>query len=304
MGEIALQLVFEFKLMKGIILAGGSGTRLYPLTKSVSKQLLPVYDKPLIYYPLSTLMLAGIRDIVIISTPKDTPLFEVLLGDGSQWGINLCYAIQPQPRGLAEAFLIARDFIDGHSCAMILGDNIFYGDELIRLLQNTTKYNDGATIFAYPVSDPKSYGVIEIGPNGKVLSLEEKPEQPKSRYAVTGLYFYDNKVVDIASEIVPSWRGELEITDVNKHYLVMDKLRVEIFGRGVAWLDAGTPESLLQAGLFVETIETRQGLKIACPEEIAFRMKWIDAQAIEKISHLLKNSKYGQYLSNLLHDNL
>ncbi|MCL2872339.1 MAG: glucose-1-phosphate thymidylyltransferase RfbA [Betaproteobacteria bacterium] len=285
---------------KGIILAGGSGTRLYPVTQVVSKQLLPVYDKPMIYYPLSVLMLAGIRDILVISTPEDTPRFRQLLGDGNAWGLNFSYAVQPSPDGLAQAFIIGRDFIDGGSSALVLGDNIFYGHDLFTQLQRANAQRDGATVFTYPVSDPERYGVAEFDAQGKVISLEEKPKVPKSRYAVTGLYFYDARVCDIAAKLKPSARGELEITDVNRAYLASGDLRCELMGRGMAWLDTGTHESLLEAAQYIETIERRQGLKIACPEEIAYRQRWIDEAQLRALGNAMAKNSYGQYLLRLL----
>jgi len=288
--------------MKGIILAGGSGTRLHPVTQAVSKQLLPVYDKPMIYYPLSVLMLAGIRDILIISTPTDTPRFEQLLGDGSQWGLSLQYKVQPSPDGLAQAFLIGKEFLAGEGCCLVLGDNIFYGHDFSKTLQAASARTSGATVFAYPVLDPERYGVVEFDAQGKAISLEEKPLKPKSRYAVTGVYFYDAQVVQVAEQMKPSPRGELEITDVNRWYMERGELRTELLGRGMAWLDTGTHDSLLEAANFIQTIERRQGLKVACPEEIAYRLGYINEEQLKALAGKIAKSTYGQYLLRLLED--
>jgi len=290
--------------MKGIILAGGSGTRLYPVTQVVSKQLLPVYDKPMVYYPLSTLMLAGVRDILVISTPQDTPRFAELLGDGSRWGLRLSYAVQPRPEGIAQAFIVGREFIGRDAVTLVLGDNIFYGHDLTELLQRAAVRSRGASIFAYPVRDPERYGVVEFDGSGRAISIEEKPARPKSRYAVVGLYFYDNRVVEIASRLEPSPRGELEITEVNRVYLERGELEVMPMGRGMAWLDTGTHETLLEAAHFIETIERRQGLKIACPEEIAYRMGYIGADELRRLAEPLARNGYGQYLLRVLAEKL
>lgn len=285
---------------KGIILAGGSGTRLYPVTQAVSKQLMPVYDKPMVYYPLTTLMLAGIRDVLLISTPQDTPRFADLLKDGKQWGMNIQYAVQPHPDGLAQAFIIGKDFINEDPSALVLGDNLFYGHDLVKLLSNANAQSTGASVFAYHVQDPERYGVVDFDAQQRALSIEEKPKVPKSNFAVTGLYFYDNQVCDIARDIQPSDRGELEITDVNKRYLAQNQLNVEIMGRGYAWLDTGTHDSLLEAAGFIATLQKRQGLMVACPEEIAFHQNWITAEDLLRLAHPLSKNGYGQYLLNLL----
>ncbi len=287
---------------RGIILAGGSGTRLYPVTQAVSKQLMPVYDKPMVYYPLTTLMLAGIRDVLLISTPHDTPRFAELLGDGTRWGMNIQYAVQPNPDGLAQAFIIGRDFVGNNPSALVLGDNIFYGHDLVKLLANANERDSGASVFAYHVTDPERYGVVDFDADRRAVSIEEKPIQPKSNYAVTGLYFYDQQVCDIAADIKPSARGELEITDVNKRYLEQERLNVEIMGRGYAWLDTGTHDSLLEAASFIATLQKRQGLQVACPEEIALRQGWISAEQLEHQAQPMLKNGYGQYLLRLLHE--
>ena len=289
---------------KGIVLAGGSGTRLYPVTQSICKQLLPVYDKPMIYYPLATMMLAGMRDICIISTPQDTPRLEQLLGDGSKWGLNLQYIVQDKPEGIAQAFTLGADFIGDDDCALVLGDNVYYGHDLADMIRDADNNKEGATVFAYPVSDPERYGVVAFDENGKALSIEEKPTKPKSRYAITGLYFYDNQVVEIARNLKPSARGELEITDVNQAYLDNGKLNVQVMGRGMAWLDTGTHDSLLDASMFIQTLEQRQGLKVMCPEEIAFRMGYIDAEQLEQLAQPLLKSGYGKYLLNIINETI
>ncbi|AFI83920.1 glucose-1-phosphate thymidylyltransferase [Methylophaga nitratireducenticrescens] len=289
---------------KGIVLAGGSGTRLYPVTQSICKQLLPVYDKPMIYYPLATMMLAGMRDICIISTPQDTPRLEQLLGDGSKWGLNLHYIVQDKPEGIAQAFTLGADFIGDDDCALVLGDNVYYGHDLADMMRDADNNKEGATVFAYPVSDPERYGVVAFDENGKALSIEEKPLKPKSRYAITGLYFYDNQVVDIARNLKPSARGELEITDVNQAYLDNGQLNVQVMGRGMAWLDTGTHDSLLDASMFIQTLEQRQGLKVMCPEEIAFRMGYINAEQLEQLAQPLLKSGYGKYLLNIINETI
>lgn len=286
--------------MKGIILAGGEGSRLYPVTRVLSKQLLPIYDKPMVYYPLTTLMMAGIREILLISTPRHTPMFAELLGDGSDWGLKLSYAVQPRPEGIAQALLIGSDFIGDSPCALILGDNLFYGHDLRKTLQRCAELERGGIVFAYPVQNPERYGVVDFDDQGKALSIEEKPERPKSRYAVSGLYFYDSRVVEIAESLEPSGRGELEITDVNQNYLERDELHVEVMGRGTAWLDTGLPSALLEAAQFIETIERRQGLKIACPEEIAYRSGFIDDAKLRQLVEPIRKTEYGRYLANLL----
>ncbi|ODN67065.1 glucose-1-phosphate thymidylyltransferase RfbA [Methylophaga muralis] len=289
---------------KGIVLAGGSGTRLYPVTQSICKQLLPVYDKPMIYYPLATMMLAGMRDICIISTPQDTPRLEQLLGDGTKWGLNLQYIVQDKPEGIAQAFTLGADFIGDDDCALVLGDNVYYGHDLADMMRDADNNKDGATVFAYPVSDPERYGVVAFDENGKALSIEEKPLKPKSRYAITGLYFYDNQVVEIARNLKPSARGELEITDVNQAYLDNGKLNVQVMGRGMAWLDTGTHDSLLDASMFIQTLEQRQGLKVMCPEEIAYRMGYINAEQLEALAQPLLKSGYGKYLLNIINETI
>ena len=289
---------------KGIVLAGGSGTRLYPVTQSICKQLLPVYDKPMIYYPLATMMLAGMRDICIISTPQDTPRLEQLLGDGSKWGLNLQYIVQDKPEGIAQAFTLGADFIGDDDCALVLGDNVYYGHDLADMMRDADNNKEGATVFAYPVSDPERYGVVAFDENGKALSIEEKPLKPKSRYAITGLYFYDNQDVEIARNLKPSARGELEITDVNQAYLDNGQLNVQVMGRGMAWLDTGTHDSLLDASMFIQTLEQRQGLKVMCPEEIAFRMGYIDAEQLEQLAQPLLKSGYGKYLLNIINETI